>query len=169
MPPKRDERVPLPKRIEQMLTEARVILPGAQALLGFQLAVVLTDSFRSLSFLSQEVHGAALASVALCTILLMAPAAYHRIVYQGEASEGFLLVGSRFLLAATGALAAGLAADAFVVMGKIADSNKAGLIAAVAAFIALTGLWHLSPLLLRRARSNSRCRGRAGGKQSLEG
>ena len=28
-----------------MLTEARVILPGAQALLGFQLAIVLTDTF----------------------------------------------------------------------------------------------------------------------------
>ena len=32
------ETAPLHARIEQMLTEARVILPGAQALLGFQLA-----------------------------------------------------------------------------------------------------------------------------------
>ena len=28
-----------------MLTEARVVLPGAQALFGFQLAIVLTQSF----------------------------------------------------------------------------------------------------------------------------
>jgi hypothetical protein len=33
---------PLATRIEQMLTEARVVLPGAQAMLGFQLAIVLT-------------------------------------------------------------------------------------------------------------------------------
>jgi hypothetical protein len=33
--PQIDEQVPLPKKIEQMLTEARVILPGAQALLDF--------------------------------------------------------------------------------------------------------------------------------------
>ena len=43
-----DEKVPLPKKIDQMLTEARVIVPGAQALLGFQLAVVLTQSFDEL-------------------------------------------------------------------------------------------------------------------------
>ena len=36
---------PLHAEIEQMLTEARVVLPGAQALFGFQLAIVLTQSF----------------------------------------------------------------------------------------------------------------------------
>jgi hypothetical protein len=103
MRPTTDEHVPLPQRIEQMLTEARVVLPGAQALLGFQLAVVLTEAFAGLVPLSKTVHGAALGCVALCTILLMAPAAYHRIVYEGDASIQFLAIGSRFLLAATGA------------------------------------------------------------------
>ena len=32
---------PLHTRIDQMLTEARVILPGAQAILGFQLIVTI--------------------------------------------------------------------------------------------------------------------------------
>src|SRR3954447_11430266 len=39
---------PLHNRIEQMLTEARVILPGAQALLGFQLIIVLSSVFEKL-------------------------------------------------------------------------------------------------------------------------
>jgi hypothetical protein len=39
---------PLDIKIEQMLTEARVILPGAQALFGFQLAIVFTRSFADL-------------------------------------------------------------------------------------------------------------------------
>src|SRR5262245_52883713 len=43
-----NEEVPLPKKIDQMLTEARVILPGAQAVLGFQLAVILTAEFERL-------------------------------------------------------------------------------------------------------------------------
>src|SRR5215472_9363764 len=34
---------PLDVKIEKMLTEARVILPGAQALFGFQLAIVFTQ------------------------------------------------------------------------------------------------------------------------------
>src|SRR5437764_7485898 len=35
----------LHKRIDYMLTGARTILPGIQALLGFQLAVIFTESF----------------------------------------------------------------------------------------------------------------------------
>src|SRR6185437_10479304 len=42
------ERTPLHSKIEQLLTEARVILPGAQALLGFQLAIIVTQAFEKL-------------------------------------------------------------------------------------------------------------------------
>jgi hypothetical protein len=152
MTPTTLERIPLEQRIDQMLTEARVVLPGAQALLGFQLAVVLTESFAALTPLARGVHGFALACIALSTVLLMAPAAYHRIVYEGEASPDFLTIGSRFLLAATGVLAAGLAADCYVVIGKIAESDAIGLCAAAISFAVLTFMWLLSPLLVRRTR-----------------
>jgi hypothetical protein len=49
---------PLHAKIEQMLTEARVVLPGAQALFGFQLAIVLTQSFEQLPSASRIVHAA---------------------------------------------------------------------------------------------------------------
>ena len=68
-------------KIEQMLTEARVVLPGAQALFGFQLAIVLTQSFEQLPSASKITYVASLFLVALPIVLLMAPAAYHRIVY----------------------------------------------------------------------------------------
>ena len=47
-------------RTPYTLTEARVILPGAQALLGFQLSVVLTQAFEKLPVSSQIAHGMAL-------------------------------------------------------------------------------------------------------------
>jgi Family of unknown function (DUF6328) len=68
-----------------MLTEARVVLPGAQALFGFQLAIVLTQSFEELPTASMIMHATSLFLVAFAVVLLMAPAAYHRIVYAGEA------------------------------------------------------------------------------------
>jgi uncharacterized membrane protein YqjE len=43
------QHTPLDIRIEQMLTEARVLIPGAQALFGFQLAVMLTEAFGDLT------------------------------------------------------------------------------------------------------------------------
>jgi uncharacterized protein DUF6328 len=148
-----DEKIPLAKKIDQMLTEARVILPGAQALLGFQLSVVLTEAFEKLAGLSQMSHAMALGLVALATILLMAPAAYHRIVYAGEASQQFHDLGSRFIMAATVALALGLATDVYVVMAKIAGSTSIGLSAAAVSLVVLVGLWHISPLLRSRAQA----------------
>src|SRR5205823_13962950 len=74
-----DEKpTPLPAKIDQMLTEARVIIPGAQALLGFQLTVTLTRSFEQLSASSRLIHVVALCCVAVAIILLMTPAALHR-------------------------------------------------------------------------------------------
>jgi hypothetical protein len=52
----------LDERITQMLTEARVVLPGAQALLGFQLASVISQSFEKLPASSKAVHAASLGS-----------------------------------------------------------------------------------------------------------
>jgi hypothetical protein len=50
---------PLKVKIEQLLVEARVVLPGAQALFGFQLAIVLTESFELLPAAFKVVHAAA--------------------------------------------------------------------------------------------------------------
>jgi hypothetical protein len=160
-----DEPIPLAKKIDQMLTEARVILPGAQALLGFQLAVILTEAFEKLPGSSQATHAAALGFVAVCTMLLMTPAAYHRIVYAGEESSDLLKLGGRFVMGATVALALGLAADVYVVIAKISESTGAGAAAALVTLAALVGLWHLSPWYLRVQREGERTARFAGSRR----
>ncbi len=143
------EPTPLHARIEQMLTEARVILPGAQALLGFQLAITITQSFDQLSETSKLVHAISLGLLALTIILLMAPAAYHRIVYAGEDTEEFNRTGSALVTAATLPLALGLGCDIYVVIGRIFGSPFLGAAVAIAATIGFIGLWHLYPLAVR--------------------
>jgi len=137
---------PLDIKIEQMLTEARVILPGAQALFGFQLAIVFTRSFADLPVVPMIMHAASLLLVTLTVVLLMAPAAYHRIVYGGEVSADMYRVGSALVTAATIPLALGLAGDTYVVISKTTVSPAIAVAAAVAAFILLIGLWHAYPL-----------------------
>jgi hypothetical protein len=146
---------PLDVKIEQMLTEARVILPGAQALFWFQLAIVFTQSFGQLATAPMLVHAASLLLVALAVVLLMAPAAYHRIVYEGEVSADMHRVGSVLVTVATIPLALGLAGDIYVVIGKITALPTVAIIAAGAAFTLLVGLWHAYPLAaasIRRGR-----------------
>jgi hypothetical protein len=145
-----EEHTPLSTKIEEMLTEARVVLPGAQALLGFQLAVTLTRAFEALPFASKLVHAAALMLLALAVILLIAPAAFHRIAFGGEDSEDFHRIGSRFIVAATVPLAGGIAGDVYVAVGKIAETQVLGIAAALAVMIVLIALWYAQPYLLRR-------------------
>jgi hypothetical protein len=138
---------PLHAKIEQMLTEARVVLPGAQALFGFQLAIVLTQSFEQLPSVSKISHAASLFLVALAIVLLMAPAAYHRIVYAGEDSHDMHRVGSKMVTAATLPLALGLVGDVYVVITKILGSPTLGLIAGSLVLVLLIGLWYAYPLV----------------------
>jgi hypothetical protein len=139
---------PLHVKIDQLLTEARVVLPGAQAMFGFQLSIVLTQAFEKLPLQSRIAHAISIAFVAVSIMLLMAPAAYHRIVYDGEDSDDMHRTGSILVTAATLPLAIGLAVDINVVMAKIADSASAGLLSGVAALLLLLALWYGYPLAI---------------------
>ena len=164
----RNERPPTPLHVktEQMLTEARVILPGAQALLGFQLSIVLTQSFERLPGSSRIVHALSLGLVALAVMLLVAPAAYHRIVYGGEDSDDMHRVGSVLVTVATVPLALGMAGDIYVVIGQIIGPTT-GLFAAAVGLVILTGLWYGYPLaaaLIRRPEPSGRVAAKASGQ-----
>ena len=142
------EGTPLDKKIEQMLTETRVVLPGAQALFGFQLIIVFSEAFEKLSVVAKEVHLASLGCVALAVIWLMAPACFHRIIYAGDDSLDFHRIGTKFILAASFALALGISGDLGVVAGKVMDSAALGIAASSASLVLLIGLWHVYPFWL---------------------
>ncbi len=150
----RDQRAdtPLQVKIEQLLTEARVVLPGAQALFGFQLAIVLTRAFEQLPKSSIVVHAASLFLVALAVMMLMAPAPYHRIVYAGEDTEDMYRVGSALVTGATLPLGLGLAGDVYVVIVEISGSFAIGSFTGGLAFVFLIGLWYLYPIIVVRRR-----------------
>jgi len=128
-------------KIDQALTEARVVLPGAQALLGFQLVTMFMDGFETLPQSSKYIHIGSLCLIALSMILLMTPAAYHRIAMQGEDTVHFHKVASGLLIAAMLTLPPGICGDVFVVFRKVTDSLGLSIGVAVAVLIVFYGLW----------------------------
>jgi hypothetical protein len=133
--------IKLKDKIRQVLTEARVVLPGAQALLGFQFAAFLMESFDKLPGSSKAIHSLSLALVALSIIFLMTPAAYHRIVEQGEDTEHFHRFAGRALIAAMIPLALGITGDLFVAMRKVTDSAMLAGLAALLSLMTFYGMW----------------------------
>ena len=135
-----DKGTKLSDKIKHALTECRVVLPGSQALLGFQFIVILSESFDKLPDASKYVHLACLGLNALTIVLLMTPAAYHRIVERGEETEHFHRFASKMLVAALVPLALGLAGDVYVVVQKVTDSQ---LVSVVSALVILAIFWEL--------------------------
>lgn len=147
-----DRAARLSDKIQHALTECRVVLPGSQALLGFQFIVILAESFDKLPSSSKYVHLAALGLNALAIILLMTPAAYHRIVERGEETEHFHRFASRILVAALVPLALGMAGDIYVVVQKVTDSLLISVVSALVVLAVFWELWFGLPLYRRTQR-----------------
>jgi magnesium-transporting ATPase (P-type) len=143
----------LKDKIKHVLTEARTVLPGAQALLGFQLTTMFMEAFERLPAFSKYAHLASLTLVALSIIFLMTPAAYHRIVERGEETEHFHRFSSRMILAALLPLALGICGDFFVVLDKVMGSHAVALTAAALMLAVFYGLWFGLTLFSRRRRA----------------
>ena len=150
------EDTPLEARVEQMLTEARVLIPGAQALFGFQLGVMLMDAFGQLPATAKAVHTAALCCIVIAIILLMAPAAFHRVTFGGQDTEEFYRLGSRLVVAGAVPLAAGIAADLDVAIQSSLGSQPIAMAVAIVVGLVLAGLWFIYPLVLRAKLARTR-------------
>ena len=132
---------PVHDKIRQVLTEARVIIPGNQALLGFQFAVILQRGFTELPRWVQWVHLGSLSLLAVSTVLLLTPAAYHRIVEHGEETEGFCRIANVLVVSSMPPLAVGVCGDFFVVIFKMSGSVSGALLASALMLCIFTGLW----------------------------
>jgi hypothetical protein len=136
-----EEESNLSDRVKKVLMECRMALPGAQAFLGFQFAIVFAQGFAGLPRSSQLVHFGSLVATTVSTVLLIAPAAYHRLAEQGQDSEHFHSVASGLLLLALVFLAPGMAGDLLVVIRLVTGSYALALWVATLLLASFYGLW----------------------------
>ena len=130
------------------IEEARMVLPGIQALFGFQLIAAFNQQFETLSRSEKLFHFAALLLVAVAIAVIMAPAAYHRIAERGSMSPFFVRLASRLVATAMAPLMIALCLDVYL-LGRVI-THLASLAAAVASALLLlfVGLWYGYPLLM---------------------
>jgi Family of unknown function (DUF6328) len=134
-----------------------MVLPGIQALFGFQLVAVFNNRFQELTTPEQRLHLTALLLVALAVGLIMTPAAYHRIAERGTVSRRFVEVASRFLAFAMAPLMLSIAIDLYLLARLILHNVTLSAALALAMLLVLLGLWFVFPwtqsALERRRRS----------------
>jgi hypothetical protein len=136
--------------VSHLLEECRMVLPGIQALFGFQLVAVFNRRFDEIPYSDQVMHLAAVALIALSAGLVMTPAAFHREVEPSAVSERFLKISTLFLLASMLFLALGISVDFFIIAAFILTSRMASAVAAGSLLVALLCLWFVFPFSQRR-------------------
>jgi hypothetical protein len=149
----RKEEVRLDSAASHLLEECRMVLPGIQALFGFQLIAVFNDGFEhKLASGERQLHFLALFLVALSAALVMAPAAIHRQSQLREVSERFIWLSSLLLRNSMFPLAIGLTLDVYLIGRVVFGTPVLGLACAAILFGALVVLWLVLPW--REAREN---------------
>jgi hypothetical protein len=73
----------LPKLVKTALDETRMLVLGAQILLGFELSGVFRDGFETLPTHARYLDGIALLLMIITVAFLVTPESYHQIVEIG--------------------------------------------------------------------------------------
>ena len=81
--------IDITERIQHLLHEIRIILPGTEVLFGFLLIAVFSEGFDSLEPLLKYMHLASLGSVAITTILLLLLLHMIGLLSSVKTSKGF--------------------------------------------------------------------------------
>src|SRR5256714_8090389 len=82
----------LSKKVKTALDETRMLILGAQILLGFELRAAFSDGFEKLPGLSRHLEALALMLMVISVALMLAPGPYHRIAEVGRDNVAFLRV-----------------------------------------------------------------------------
>ncbi len=125
--------------------EARMVLPGVQAMLGFQLIAVFNQRFQDLSEGRQILHLIAFLLLAVAMGMIMAPAAYHRQAERGCITRRFVDLASSLLTLSLAPLAVGIAIDAYLLVWLVLGDELLSLCIAAALLAVLAGLWFILP------------------------
>ncbi|MDP8985752.1 MAG: DUF6328 family protein [Pseudomonadota bacterium] len=147
----------LDEEVEHILEESRMVLPGIQALFGFQLIAVFNSRFDEvLGHGAQVLHLVAVMLTALAIALIMAPAAYHRQAERGSISRYLADYASRLLAIGMAPLLTALAIEvslvAFMILRSVAASSAIG----TALLLIFGWLWYGFPAQKKRRRAPSR-------------
>jgi Family of unknown function (DUF6328) len=145
MPSEQREELPLSKAAEYLLDECRMVLPGIQALFGFQLIAVFNTGFdEKLSPWERLLHLLAIVLVAIAVAIIMTPAALHRQKGPYHVSDTFVRLSNRLLLASMAPLALGISVD-FYLICKIIVGGPLVPVFAAALLCLFVGLWFVLP------------------------
>jgi Family of unknown function (DUF6328) len=132
------------RNFNELLGELRIALPGVQVLFAFLLTVPFAQGFSSLSDFERYLYLAVLLLTALATALLIAPTAYHRMLFRKGFKPAILFFANRAAMIGLGVLAVAMSGAILLITHVLFGEAAAIAIASVSALV-FAALWYLLP------------------------
>jgi Family of unknown function (DUF6328) len=134
----------------ELLNELRVVGIGVQVLFGFLLSIPFATRFGQLDHTERGIYLATVVLAALSTALLVAPVAYHRLLFRQHEKESLVRVTNAAAIAGLVTVGLAVCSAVLLVTSFVAPGLRAIVITAGLACV-FGGLWFALPLR-RRAR-----------------
>jgi len=142
-----DEDERLTRNWDELLQELRVTQTGVQILTGFLLTVPFSQRFESLDDLQRTVYLIVLGGAVLTTGLVVAPAAFHRVLFRHHERRWLVEAANRCARVSLTTMALTISGVLFLAFDIVAG-DPAGWIALGVALAFLGALWWATPKLL---------------------
>ena len=141
---KEEREEELKERLErehgELLEELRSLIPGAEVLFGFLLAIRFTSQFGDLSDIQRYVYYLTLLSTAAALVFFLAPAAYHRVRFRTGDKEYMVKKGNREAIAGSVAISIAFTGVIYLVTDLVFGTVQA-IVVAAGFFALIAWLW----------------------------
>lgn len=145
--PQRDDR-----NLGELVQELRVAGLGVQVLFGFLLSLPFSNRFSQLNGAQRDLYLTTVTLAAASIALLVAPVAYHRLVFRRGLKERLVRIANNLAILGLTAVGGAVLSAVLLVTWYVAGALAGGLITAVTG-VMVGALWFALPLASRRGTS----------------
>jgi Family of unknown function (DUF6328) len=137
------------RNFTELLGELRIALPGVQVLFAFLLTVPFAQGFAKLDAFERDLYLVVLLLTALASALLIAPTAYHRMLFRKGYKLEILAFANRAAMIGLGVLALAMS-GAILLITLVLFGAAAAIPVTAASALVFAGLWYVLPWLRGR-------------------
>ena len=134
----------LARNLNELLQELRVAQAGVQILFGFLLAVAFTERYASASGYLKGIHLITVLFAVIAIASLIAPVAWHRLLFRLGRREEIIRVSDRFAVIGLISLAVAMSGTV-VLLVEVAVGGWPAIVAGVLAALGFAVVWFAMP------------------------
>jgi hypothetical protein len=132
----------------ELLQEVRVAQTGTQILFAFLLGVPFTQRFADVTSFQRSVYFGTLLAAAVASAFLIAPSAYHRILFRQKEKQ-FVIEASNVLIIVGLAFVALAMSGVILLITDLLYSETTTAIVTAAIVLVFVVLWYVVPIARR--------------------